>query len=627
MRKAVGGSARMLAAIWRYDRLKTVTALLLMVGGAVSAPLLAQALRRTTDAVTAHDAGAAAVAGACVAGLALVALTFGHFAHLAYFELAELAELEFDRRLIAVSNGTRGIEQHEDADQADALTVLQQEGRRIRVGLEALLNLLSLGLAILLTAVLLAGVDPLLLLLPLAALPPLLTGQRAEALLDRSRDAAAESQRLALNLFRVSTSAAAGGELRTFRLRESVLGRHERHWAAASRVLGRAQAGATVLRTAGQLVFALCYIGAVLLVVRETARGHRGVGDLVLVIALAGQVNAQVTAAVALTQNLQRTTASYRRLEDLEDRVGEPAGTEPAGPGPTGTEPTSGPQPTGTELPARLRRGITLENLSFGYPGADRPALDGVDLTLPAGSTVAIVGENGSGKSTLVKLLCGFYRPSGGRILVDGTDLAAIPAARWRERLSAAFQDFVRYEFTVQEAVGVGDLRRLDDAAAAGTALAAAGAGPLLRRLPAGLASALGKSYRDGAELSGGQWQRIALARSLMRPAPLLLVLDEPASALDPEAEHALFRQQLEQARTAAEACGGITVFVSHRFSTVRNADLIVVLRDGVLLEAGDHRALVGAGGLYQELYEIQSRAYLDGDGKTGVAGAPAWGA
>ncbi|MFJ5265689.1 ABC transporter ATP-binding protein [Streptomyces sp. NPDC088387] len=591
MKQVVHGSLGILAAVWRIDRVRTAGALLLMLGGAGAAPLLAWALKWMTDAVTGNDPSSAAVAGAAVAALALVALTFSHFAHLAYFELAELAEVEFDRRLVALSNGTRGIEHHEDSAQADVLTVLQQEGRRIRVGVESLLNLLGLGLAIVLTAVLLASVDPLLLLLPLAALPPLLTGRLAEATLDRARTDAAEDQRLALNLFRTCTSATSGGELRTFRLRDTMLARHQQRWGSASRILWRAQLRGTAIRVAGQLVFASCYVGAVLLVVRQAALGQRGVSDVILVIALAGQVSVQVSSAVALMQNLQRMLASYRHMDALDRELTEPA--------------ADGPEP-----PARLRSGITFEEVTFAYPHGEQPVLDRVDLTLPAGSTVAVVGENGSGKTTLVKLLCGFHRPTAGRILVDGTDLAAIPAARWRARLSAAFQDFVRYEFTVQEAVGVGDLGRMADEAAVGEAVERAGAASVVRQLPRRLASFLGRSYTDGAELSGGQWQRLALARGLLREQPLLLILDEPASALDPEAEHALFGRQLEQARKVAASCGGITLFVSHRFSTVRSADLIVVVKDGAVLETGGHAELVRAGGLYQELFEIQSQAY-----------------
>jgi ATP-binding cassette subfamily B protein len=223
---------------------------------------------------------------------------------------------------------------------------------------------------------------------------------------------------------------------------------------------------------------------------------------------------------------------------------------------------------------------------------------------------VAIVGENGAGKSTLVKLLCGLYRPSHGRILIDGTDLRRLSAEDWRQRIAAGFQDFVRYELSARNTVGLGDLPRIDDDPAVHTALERAHATDVVDQLADGLDTQLGTSYTEGAELSGGQWQKLALGRALMRETPLLLVLDEPTSALDPEAEHHLFERYAAQARQVRESTGAITLFVSHRFSTVRMADLIVVVRDGRIVETGDHHTLIQNGGLYAELFELQAVAY-----------------
>lgn len=583
----------MLATAWRIDPRKTAYSLALVVAGAVAAPLLAAAMKWLTDAVVAGQVTTAAWAGVVVAALAVVTLTAGHFAHIFYFELSELAELDFDRQLVALSNGSHGIEHHERSESADALTVLRQESRRYRMGLEALMQCLALALAMVLTGFLLAMLDPVLLLLPLAALPPLLAGRSAERILDRSKTAVAEPTRLALNLFHLSTSARAAGELRTFRLREDVLRRHARLWETATGGLWRAHLAGTGLRAAGQVVFALAYIGAVLLIVREAIAGRRSVGDVVLVVALAAQVNQQVVMAVSLLQNLQRMGSAYRRLAELRGYVAR-----------TG-------QPTReAELPSRLRTGVRLAGVSFRYPGTDEPVLRDVDLTLPAGAMVAVVGENGAGKTTLVKLLCGFYRPTQGTVLVDDVDLWRVPAEQWRNRLAAGFQDFVRYEFSAQEAVGVGDLPQIDSRSAVRGALQRAEAGDVLDRLPDGLDTHLGKSYTDGVELSGGQWQKVALGRAMMREQPLLLVLDEPTAALDPEAEHALFERYATQARRVGAATGAITLVVSHRFSTVRMADLIVVVRDGRVAEVGGHAELVAEGGLYAELFALQERAY-----------------
>jgi ATP-binding cassette subfamily B protein len=259
--------------------------------------------------------------------------------------------------------------------------------------------------------------------------------------------------------------------------------------------------------------------------------------------------------------------------------------------------------------PVRLARGIRFDHVSFAYPGTDRLVLDDVSLDLPAGSVVAIVGENGAGKSTLVKLLAKMYEPARGRILVDEIELARVPAAAWRARLTGAFQDFFKFELRAREAIGVGDVPRIDDAAAVTTAVGRAGADDVVARLPTGLDTQLGPAWPGGVDVSFGQWQKLALARGFMREQPLVLVLYEPTAALDAETEHALF----ERYAAAAHEAGGngrVTILVSHRFSTVRMADLIVVLDGARVAETGTHAALMSARGPYAQLYEIQAAAY-----------------
>jgi ATP-binding cassette subfamily B protein len=257
-----------------------------------------------------------------------------------------------------------------------------------------------------------------------------------------------------------------------------------------------------------------------------------------------------------------------------------------------------------------LQSGIQLDSIEFSYPESDRRVLSDVSLTLRAGSTVALVGENGAGKSTLVNLLARMYDPDGGRILVDGTDLRALDVREWRQQITAGFQDFVKFEFLAREAVGLGDIDRINDRKQIRAALDRADAGALVDNLPQGMDTQLGTRFAGGHELSGGQWQRIALARAFMRPEPLLLLLDEPTAALDPEAEQALFDRFAAAARTSSAETGGITVLVSHRFSTVRMADLIVVLERGRIVEVGGHEQLIAANGRYAELFEMQARAY-----------------
>jgi ATP-binding cassette subfamily B protein len=222
---------------------------------------------------------------------------------------------------------------------------------------------------------------------------------------------------------------------------------------------------------------------------------------------------------------------------------------------------------------------------------------------------VAVVGENGAGKSTLVKLLAKLYAPDSGRILVDNTDLARIDPVRWRERLAGAFQDFFRFEFLTGQSIGVGDLPRLDQEPALLSAADRAGALDVISGLPAGLATQLGPTWSGGVDISFGQWQKLALARGFMREAPLVVALDEPTAALDAETEHQLFERYAQVSRQTS-GNGGITILVSHRFSTVRMADLIIVLDGARVAEAGGHEELMARGGRYSELYSIQASAY-----------------
>jgi ATP-binding cassette subfamily B protein len=252
-----------------------------------------------------------------------------------------------------------------------------------------------------------------------------------------------------------------------------------------------------------------------------------------------------------------------------------------------------------------------FEDVGFIYPGADRWAVRHLSFTLEAGEVVALVGENGAGKTTLVKLLAKMYEPSSGSILLDDTPLAHVPAGEWRERLAGAFQDFFRFEFRAKYTVGLGDVPRLDDEAAVVAAVDRAGAGDVVARLASGMDTQLGPTWPSGAELSFGQWQKLALARGFMRDQPLLLVLDEPTAALDAETEHALFERYAAAARGTGESNSGrITILVSHRFSTVRMADLIVVLDGARLVEVGTHDELMAKRGQYAELYGIQAAAY-----------------
>jgi ABC-type multidrug transport system fused ATPase/permease subunit len=294
-------------------------------------------------------------------------------------------------------------------------------------------------------------------------------------------------------------------------------------------------------------------------------------GTVLMTVSLIRRSRSTLSTAAAGSGALVSTLATADRLFWLQDHAAAQASR-------AGT----------AQPPERLRQGLALRDVTFGYPGTDRPVLSDLTVTLAAGSTVALVGENGSGKTTLVKLLLGMYQPDQGRIEVDGTPLTALDPEAWRARFTAAFQDFSRFNLAALERAGAGDLPG---------------------QLPDGLATYVGNAFTGGTGLSGGQWQKLALGRAMRRADPLLVVLDEPTANLDAPSEHALFERYAAAARDGAGA-GAITVLVSHRFSTVRMADLIIYLDEGRAVEIGAHDDLLAAGGRYAELFGLQAEAY-----------------
>ncbi len=590
MRTLRAAAAFVFGLAWRAAPGKLLAGVGLLLAGYLATPFAGYLLRDFTDAALAGAAGTATAFALAVAALLVCELMLGHFAHLHYFEVGEQAGTVLDRRLLDLANGRPTLAHLDDPHFADTLALAAQDVAQTRPALEGLLHLAGLALRAAVTVVLLATVDPWLALLPLAAVPPVLVTRHAARLVERARERTAASGRFTGHLLSLAADAGAVKEIRLFGAHGFLMARQADEWSRATRVLWSALWRAGLLRGCGQLLFAFAYGGAILLVLRRAAAGTATVGEVVLVVTLAVQISVQVATAIGL----HATVASAARTAE---RFAELAAAVPA------------PEAATSTAPRRLRQGIRLHGVTFGYPGAARPTLRDVDLTIPAGATVALVGENGAGKSTLVKLLCGLYAPTAGQITVDGVDLARMPADAWHRRIAMLFQDFARLHFTVRDNVGVGELDLLDDDAALHAATHRARATRAVEQA-GGLDGMLGRGYADGTELSGGQWQSLGLARSLMRPRPLLLALDEPAAALDAHAENALFTRFAAAARRAGRGNGAITLFVSHRFSTVRAADLIVVLRDGAVAELGTHDELMARPGLYHDLFDLQAKAY-----------------
>ncbi len=439
------------------------------------------------------------------------------------------------------------------------------------------------------TMALLAAIHPALILLAVFAIPTVWTSSWRPGVERSAQERGAQSSRLARHLFTIATTAPPGKEVRVTGIGERLVKERRAAWERWYGPVAAARRDSALWHALAWAVFGLAFVGAVVFV----SSGLKAPASSVLLVLAAGaRLSAYIGATVGEIGFLRGFWMDgARRLAWLEDYA---ASIAAAG---------------DLAVPAVLQRGIRLEHVSFAYPGTPRVVLDDVSVTLPAGAVIAIVGENGAGKTTMVKLLAKMYEPSSGTILVDYTPLARMPADEWRSRLAGAFQDFFRFEFRAGHTVGLGDVPRVDDEPAVVAAVDRAGAGDVVARLSAGLDTQLGPTWPGGVELSFGQWQKLALARGFMRDQPLLLVLDEPTAALDAETEHALFESYATAAR-GARASGRITILVSHRFSTVRMADLIVVLDGAKLVEVGTHDELMAKNGQYAELYSIQAAAY-----------------
>jgi len=439
------------------------------------------------------------------------------------------------------------------------------------------------------TIALLASIHPALILLAVFAIPTVITSTWRPGVERAAMERGAQANRLARHLFTTATTAAPAKEVRVTGIGPRLERDRRDAWRRGNAPLAAARLQSAVWYTIAWAIFGAAYVGAIVFV---SSYLRAPAGSVLLVLAAASRLSAYIGATVGEIGFMRGIwTDGARRLAWLEDYAASAA--------------ASGNRP----VPASLERGIIFEHVSFSYPGTSRVVLDDVSVALPAGSVVALVGENGAGKTTMVKLLARMYTPTSGTIAIDGVPLGDMPAAEWRAQLSGAFQDFYRFEFSARQSIGVGDVARRDDDCAVRTAVDRAGAGDVIAKLQSGLDTQLGPTWPGGVDVSFGQWQKLALARGFMRDDPLLLILDEPTAALDAETEHALFERYAASAR-GTSASGRVTLLVSHRFSTVRMADLIVVLDGARVVEVGAHEALMAKRGHYAQLYEIQAAAY-----------------
>jgi ATP-binding cassette, subfamily B, bacterial len=485
------------------------------------------------------------------------------------------------------------LEQFEDAELYDKL----ERARRQTVGRIGLFTLLlssvqdAITLATLAAA--LALYVPWLLVLLIVAVVPSLLGETHFAALGYSLLFSWTPERRQLDYLRyIGASDISAKELKLFGLSDFLVDRYDRlsrdFYEANKRLSVRRSLVSTLLAAVGTLG----YYAAYAVIIYLTVIGYRspaGVFTIGVLTFLAGSFRQSRDLIQRVLLSLSQVFEQSLYLEDLFSFLE--------------IEPRIRRNPEGLKVPVPIRTGFLFENVGFRYPGAERWAVRGLNFALAPGERLALVGENGAGKTTLVKLLARLYDPTEGRILLDGVDLREYDVESLRRNVGVIFQDFVRYDFVLGENIAVGNIAERDNRPRIEAAAHRSLADTVAERLAGHYDQMLGRRFDDGVDLSGGEWQKVALARAYIRDAQLL-ILDEPTAALDARAEYEVFLRFSELTE------GRMAVLISHRFSTVRMADRILVLRNGELIEQGTHEALVAQGGLYAELFQLQAAGY-----------------
>jgi ATP-binding cassette, subfamily B, bacterial len=488
---------------------------------------------------------------------------------------------------------TLDLEQFENPEIYDRLERARRQTVN-RIGLFTLLLATVQDLITLLTlAVALAVYVPWLLVLLVVAVLPSLLGETHFASLGYSLLYSWTPERRQLDYLRyIAASDVSAKELKLFGLSDFLVGRYDRlsqEFYEANKALSVRRSLVSSLLAA---VGTLGYYAAYAVIIYLTVVGHRsaaGVFTIGVLTFLAGSFRQSRDLIQRVLLSLSQIFEQSLYLDDLFSFLA--------------LEPRIRPSAGARAVPNPIRQGFTFENVGFRYPGAEQWAVRGLDFTLAPGERLALVGENGAGKTTLVKLLARLYDPAEGRILLDGVDLREFDLDSLRRNVGVIFQDFVRYDFLLRENIAVGNISRLEDDTRIESAAARSLADSVAARLPGRYGQMLGRRFEGGVDLSGGEWQKVALGRAYMREAQLL-ILDEPTAALDARAEYEVFLRFSELTQ------GRMAVLISHRFSTVRMADRILVLRGGELVEQGTHEELLALGGLYSELFQLQAAGY-----------------
>ena len=573
---------------FRYEPALMGVSFVLALVSAVPDALMAVWLKLLGEGLLEHKAGLLRFAVIALAVSAVATWLLQTVSTRVQRRFRDKVTIALEAHVARLQAGISTIAHQERPEYLDRLSVLREQIYTLDHMYMSVFSTAGWVLRLAVTVALLATVNPVLIGLVLFAAPTVAATSWRPVVERTAQERGAQADRLARHLFTLSTSASSGKELRVLGIGRAVADRRRASWERWYGPVAAARTRSAAWYAGGWAIFGLAYTGAIVLVAYGP---HASPSGAILVLTAGARLSSYIGATVSEIGFLRGIWMDgSRRLAWLEDYAASFSAS------------------ADLPVPARLVRGIRFEHVTFAYPGSDRPALRDVSLFLPAGSVIAVVGENGAGKTSLIKLLAKLYAPTSGRILIDGVDLARIDAAHWRERLAGAFQDFFRFELRAGQAIGVGDVARIDAEPAIVTAMDRAGARDVAEKLPSGLRTQLGPTWPEGVDISYGQWQKLALARGFMRDEPLVTALDEPTAALDAETEHQLFESYAS--RMSERSDGSITILVSHRFSTVRMADLIIVLDGSRVAEVGTHDELLANGGQYGQLYRIQAQAY-----------------
>lgn len=556
--------AEVVALNYRANPLPTVAMLALIAVEAATYVLFGLGLKAFFDSLSNPSAAGMAAPAVAIGATYAVIMVSGHLRANVIPNLNEQTGIVLDRRILEATSRRAQIDHLEDSQHATAINEVEGNGSWLANSPWTGLGLVVLACQIVTIVLLMISIHPLLCaVLPFTALPVLLQ-IRGERLVRRARDAVGEERRLTELLFDLHLGPRTAPELKVSGAESALPGRYSQAQRRVATVQARAELAAVLTTYAGWLAFLLVYLAGLGFVYYLVTAGEQSLGAFLMVVTLMSYVQGQFQAVLGSLRQSQHEFRLFRHYQQvIAAREPEAADAAP---------------------PSRLRSGIAMHGVSFAYPGTERRVLRDVDLFLPAGAVVALVGEYGAGKSTLVKLLCGLYRPTDGSVLVDGVDLQRFPADEWRRRITAAFQDHSRYEVRAGEAVWLGDIASAYDRERVERAAAHSGAAAVVDALPAGWDTRLGREFGD-VELSGGQWQKLSLARAAMRELPVLVVLDEPTASLDLPSERELFRSQLRLARELGARTGAITIIVTHRFGVVPEVDRVIELSGGRVVE------------------------------------------